>query len=166
MNIKLEGLPEEEQAELERIIAKRQKRETAEAIDREAYAVLRFIKRPQSLILKTCSQCGEKFRTNYSYQGLCSRGCLKGALEAIGLAWNPTKSEQDRWQGEPPVSIKPETLKILRQWATQILEVPEPVEVQASDEIVMQPHPHIPVMPVPGPEPEQSLEDYLDDLLS
>lgn len=157
MNLKLETLDEEERAELQRIIAKRQKRESAEAIDREAYAVLRFINKPQSLILKTCSQCGEKFRTNYSYQGLCSRGCLKSALEAIGLVWNPNKTEQDRWQGEPPVSIKPETLKMLRQWATQILEMPENSKPT--------PEP-VPVTPAPKPEPDQSLDDYLNDLLS
>lgn len=119
---------------------KKASQETADAIDKEATLVLKSLFRPTSVVTRECKHCNQHFQTDYAYKFYCTRKCLKSALEAVGIDWDPDKTEADRWGGEPPSTIYPETLKKLREWAIKILEhpvetnpTPEPIPKEQND---------------------------------
>lgn len=94
--------------------------------EKEATLVLKSIRYLTSVVTRTCKNCKQDFQTDYYFKYYCSRNCLKKALEDIGLEWDPGKTDHERWHGEPPATIYPETLKILKKWAKKILEYEEP----------------------------------------
>lgn len=107
----------------------------------EASLVLASIHNPQAKPYEhSCKQCKRKFLTTYFYDRYCSDNCRADSLAAVGIVWDPNKSQQERWQGVPPAKISPDTLVTLKKWARQILEyepvtpVPEPpvIVVQSS----------------------------------
>ena len=110
---------------LEELKAYKETKETDQFYDREASLVLVSLHRPGEVLTKTCPNCKEKFQTNYKYQGICSRACMKEMLADRGLIWNPERDEDDRWKGEPPSTIKTETLKALYEWAKEVVKAYE-----------------------------------------
>lgn len=109
------------QADLQKAAQETQQKDYQQAKIREANAVLTSLYNVTTVVMRTCPECSEKFQTNYKYSRYCSNECLKAALKKRGLAWHPEKSAEDRWQGEPPATISPPTLKVLVQWARAIL---------------------------------------------
>lgn len=93
---------------------------------KEGELVLEGLDRPGVAKHVRCKECNETFLTNYAYQKYCSNYCLREALAKRGIDWNPERSNEDRWKGEPPSTISPESLKSLQKWARAILEIPEP----------------------------------------
>jgi hypothetical protein len=100
--------------------------EDKEKVAREAEAVLLHLRRVDTLMQKECLECHSTFATNYHFAGRCSDDCIKASLARVGIAWNPEKSAQERWNGpgvngEIPAIIEPDTLAFLKTWATTIL---------------------------------------------
>lgn len=112
-------------AELEDVAKETQQKDFQQAKIREANAVLLSLHNPTTVIMRKCPECNEKFQTNYKYSRYCSNECLEAALKKRGLTWHPEKSAEDRWKGEPPSTISPQTLKVLVQWARAILQAYE-----------------------------------------
>ena len=91
---------------------------------REAEGVLLSLNYTMAIEQHKCNYCKRTFGTNYRYNKHCSEECLKASLDAMGLAWDPEKSAEERWKGEPPLTIAPETLAKLKVWAKAILDEP------------------------------------------
>lgn len=90
---------------------------------KEAELVLLSLSNPSMAVTVECPSCKDKFQTNYAYQRYCSTTCLQSALESKGLKWDPYKSPEERWKGEPPSVITPTTFRVLQKWAQRILSV-------------------------------------------
>src|SRR5690606_3688420 len=69
------------------------------------------------------------FKTNYRGVGYCSDAHRARALREVGIEWNPHKTAEERWGGEPPLVIPPEAHKMLLKFAEIILAQQEKVEV-------------------------------------
>jgi len=78
----------------------------------EAEAVLSFLHKPSGWLLKLFNreECGQPFGTNYKSVGYCSDNCRSKDLAKSGIHWNPHKSPEERWGGEPPLLIPPEAI--------------------------------------------------------
>lgn len=64
----------------------------------------------------TCRECGAIFATNYGHNvRYCSDPCRKKALEKIGIAWSPFKTQHERWGRIPPLIVPPEALVLLKE---------------------------------------------------
>ncbi len=94
----------------------------SERVVREAETVLRHLYYPQSSTPRKCKQCKREFLANYVYVKHCSNDCLQLSIKEMGIEWDPLKTDDERWNGQPPGIIKPETLVILRKWAKSILD--------------------------------------------
>ena len=70
---------------------------TEERKIREAEGVLKWLRYPGSIIEQECNNCKRKFGTNYVYNKHCSEECLKESLAGMGLAWNPEKTDEERF---------------------------------------------------------------------
>jgi len=82
----------------------------------EAEAVLRFLRNPAGYLLKTCKreQCQLPFGTDYHAVAYCSDACRAKELQSqIGIVWNPHKTPEERWGGEPPSIIPPAAMMAL-----------------------------------------------------
>lgn len=93
-----------------------------ENLERQGEAALAFLDRPTRFITKQCIYCQEYFGTNYRSVGYCSNLCRdKHFRQQTGykVDWG-AKSDKDRWGGEPPLIIDPETLKHLAQWYAEL----------------------------------------------
>jgi hypothetical protein len=112
----------EMQAELQEVAETVQNKDFQQAQIREANAVLLSLNNITTVVMRKCPECKEKFQTNYKYSKYCSNTCLKEALRKRGLTWHPEKSAEERWKGEPPSTISPQTLKVLVRWARAILQ--------------------------------------------
>ena len=89
---------------------------------REAEAVLFTLHSATSIEVHKCKGCGREFATNYRYNRHCSDECLAESLQnRMGIKWDPNKSAEERWKGEPPTIISPDTLQVLKAWARDLL---------------------------------------------
>lgn len=81
----------------------------------DAEAVLLFLQKPARFMVKPCKreECQEPFGTNYRGVGYCSDNCRIKELKRFGIQWDPSKTPEERWQGEAPLLIPPEALKVL-----------------------------------------------------
>jgi len=87
-----------------------------------AEAVRDRLYNPEGWYDKKCKFCGKTFSTTYKYVALCSDKCRKADFEAIGLIWDPTKSEEDRYIAmkiQPPAVVPPLAFSALLQLARQ-----------------------------------------------
>lgn len=101
----------------------------------EVDAVLLSLHKPHAVKIKKCGYCGMAFGTTYCYVGYCTFYCRKKALEELGImVYN---SEKPTWgeRVEPPVTIKPQTVLKMKEWATQILSQIEQLESQALESL-------------------------------
>jgi len=96
-----------------------------EEVGLEAEAVLYYIRKPGAFITKLCLRCEEPFATNYKYVTYCSDNCRRKALLAIGIKWDSSKRQEDRWRGEPPLVIPATALAVAKGRAA---EYESPVE--------------------------------------
>ena len=122
----------------------------------EASLVAYSLDHPTFVMTVECRECKEKFQTNYRYQKYCSIECLRNGVRHLGLYWDPGKPLLDRWQGLPPTTILPETLKQLLVWAKELIRQDE--------------HPNVPLPSPYGhtvgphkiyPDPQQPGEEEL-----
>lgn len=104
-----------------------------------ADAVLQFIEKPARFTKKKCKWdvCTEVFFTNYRAVSFCSNHCRARYLRTqIGIEWDPTKTEQERWGGEPPLVIPPHVVKKLLPFAQAILDAASLIN-QADPELLL-----------------------------
>ncbi len=89
---------------------------------READASRDRLYRPDRWYDIQCKYCGRMFSADYKYVKLCSDECRKKDFEAIGLIWDPTKTEDERYIAmkiEPPGIVPPAAFSALLQLARQ-----------------------------------------------
>lgn len=100
-------------------------KDTNESVSRELRLVIEFLHRKVELVQRKCIVCARTFAADYLYVALCSDTCRAQYIFAeYGIAWDPDKPERERWNGEPPSIIKPETLEFLVAFAENILAIP------------------------------------------
>lgn len=111
----------EEAPELDRkqLVAavKEEKASRPRASDMDAEAVLLVLRQPAAFTYKVCKrvECKEPFGTNYHSVAYCSNRCRAKDLLDLGVTWDPSKTEEERWAGEPPLMIPPAAVKVLRR---------------------------------------------------
>lgn len=125
----------------------------------EAEGLLLFLEQPSRFMVKVCkrTECQEPFGTNYRSVAYCSDNCRAKDLMKIGIRWDPTKSPEDRWRGEPPLILPPVVVKMLVQQLSALIE-PDVVSALQKIEFSEQtpPPPDVqnstssPVLPDPG----------------
>jgi hypothetical protein len=96
------------------------------ALQEEAEAVLSYVYDRDGWLIKTCKNCGHEFAANYKYISFCSNPCRQSAMDAIGLGWNPERSEDERWEAigiEKPGIVPPEALEALKILATKFAKI-------------------------------------------
>lgn len=117
----LAGMPK---SKIRAISAERQ-----EVLRREAELVFKHLYNQKKPLTTVCKNCEELFVTDYEYAKHCSDECLRRSLEKLGLAWNPEKTPQERWNAvQPPCIVEPESVKAV--WPEQ----PKYGSVQVSEE--------------------------------
>jgi len=100
-------------------------KEPKESVSRELRLVIEILHRRVELVQRACGECGKTFACDYLYAAFCSDQCRAANLFRLtGIIWDPDKSERERWSGEPPSIIKPETLEQLHNFAKAILAIP------------------------------------------
>lgn len=100
-------------------------KEPKESISRELRLVIEILHRRVELVQRACGECGKTFACDYLYASFCSDQCRAANLFRLtGIIWDSDKSERERWSGEPPSIIKPETLEQLHNFAKAILSIP------------------------------------------
>jgi len=99
--------------------------DTKEASSRELRLVVELLHRKIELVQRDCKECSRTFACDFLYVAFCSDACRAANLyRTMGITWDSTKSERERWGGEPPSTIKPETLQQLIAFAQAILALP------------------------------------------
>lgn len=74
----------------------------------------------RTVAIKRCKQCIDPFGTNYQYVAYCSNACRATALKKLGIKWDPTKKDQQRWgsidnPSQLPIIINKHALEQLRR---------------------------------------------------
>lgn len=93
--------------------------------DTHLEGVLSSVRRPGDFTYKVCKRanCKLPFGTNYTSVGYCSDICrIRDFEDLTGCKWNPHKTDEERWGGEPPLIIPPKVLAVLYPFARRILE--------------------------------------------
>lgn len=103
---------------------------TPHDLSMHAEAVLLSLQQPSHFMMKKCKYCQEEFGTNYRSVGYCSDAHRAKALRQMGIEWNPHKTAEERWGGEPPLVIPPEAYRKLVKFAEILLAQREIVESQ------------------------------------
>lgn len=85
----------------------------------------------RTVALKECKECHEPFATNYKYVGYCTNACRALALKHIGIKWDPTKKDEQRWgtidnPSQIPIVISNAALEQLRI----IVEAMDQIQIQ------------------------------------
>ena len=82
-------------------------------IRHEADSLIEYIETPHHFREKKCKQCSRHFATNYGAVAMCSDKCRIEWLRNIGIEWNPSKSQKERWApAEIPLTVPPEALAL------------------------------------------------------
>ena len=80
----------------------------------QAEAVLAYHDtRGRGFIERNCKWCDKRFAANYRSVAYCSNKCRADALDKIGIKWDHTQSEEERWAGTPPLVVPPSALSIV-----------------------------------------------------
>lgn len=116
------------------------------AVEREAEGVLLSLYNGSTIELHLCKSCGREFATNYRYNRHCSTDCLAESLSVLGVRLDFSKTEEDRWRAEPPATITPTTLTMLKEFARKILAM-EP-QGQSIPEFAVRGQPEVEDTPV------------------
>lgn len=103
-------------------------KDSGESVSRELRLVIEILHRKVELVQRKCGICGRTFACDYLYVAFCSDTCrAEHIYQESGIVWNSEKPERERWGGEPPSVIKPETLEFLVAFAQNILAIPEAI---------------------------------------
>jgi hypothetical protein len=151
---------------------------TPQDLSMHAEAVLLSLQQPAHFMSKKCKYCGEYFGTNYRAVAYCSDSHRAKALRAEGIEWNPHKTAEERWGGEPPLVIPPEARRKLVKFAQVLLaqeeilqretqtseSLPEPVGISVLPEsgfdFEVPTYPEPVVESKPGPESPRPTFDF------
>jgi hypothetical protein len=88
--------------------------------------VLISLQRPHAVIYRKCKHCDELFGTNYRFTAYCGNNCrIKDFEESTGMQWTRNKSEEERWGGEPPLTIDPAMVSRMLEFASTIISAAE-----------------------------------------
>lgn len=80
-------------------------------------AALLFLSKPERFITKVCAWCEQSFAATYHYVAYCCNNCRARAFKeqtGVDVDWG-AKTDTERWGGEPPLIVDPETLKHLAE---------------------------------------------------
>lgn len=83
----------------------------------EVEAVISYAYGRDHWVDKACKNCGKHFAATYKYVSYCSIPCRVSAMEAMGLGWNPLKSEDQRYEAlgiETPGIVPPFAMEVLK----------------------------------------------------
>ncbi len=92
--------------------------ESSEDFMREGQSALNYYAvRGVGFKQKECTQCGLVFAYDYHIEGIkyCSIRCIKRALNAIGLEYDPTREVGRRWGRFVPAVVTHDALQILQE---------------------------------------------------
>lgn len=81
---------------------------------READSLALYIENPSQFRETRCKECRSLFATNYSAVAFCSDNCRIRSLDRIGIVWNPTKSQNERWAGKIPLVCGSDALALAK----------------------------------------------------
>lgn len=84
----------------------------------EVEAVISYAYGRDHWVDKACKNCGKHFAATYKYVSYCSIPCRVSAMEAMGLGWNPLKSEDQRYEAlgiETPGIVPPFAMVVLKE---------------------------------------------------
>jgi hypothetical protein len=105
---------------VEEAAAKIEETATPERMQNEAEATIAYAYDVGDWLDKKCKNCNRPFATNYKYVAFCSMKCRKQDLEAIGIQWDPSKTEEQRWEGlgvQVPGVVPPAAILALQNLA-------------------------------------------------
>lgn len=82
----------------------------------------------------TCKRCGRIFSVDMNHVSYCSNSCRAAALKEIGILWDPSKRDSERWQtdrpwGRVPLVVPPDALPLI-EVQVQNARVPQSNEQQ------------------------------------
>jgi hypothetical protein len=143
---------------VEEAAAKIEATATPEKIQHEAEATLAYAYNRGHWYNKECKSCGKKFASDYQYVAYCSMPCRKQAMNAIGLGWNPSRTEDQRWEAlgvTTPGIVPPAAIEALRNLARKFAAASFDDEISQPDN----PHRTIPVPETPVDKPPVSSEE-------
>ena len=101
--------------------------ETKEEKSAQAEAVLAYYdRRGKGFHTVKCKRCGRNFAVDMNHVSYCSNNCRASALRDIGIIWNHSKKDSERWQtdqnwGEIPLIVPPDALPLIE---SRVLDVP------------------------------------------
>lgn len=110
---------------VEEAVAKIEATGTPEKIQHEAEATLAYAYNRGHWYNKECKNCGRKFASDYQYVAYCSMPCRKSNMEAIGLGWNPNRTEDQRWEAlgvTTPGIVPPAAIEALSNLARKFVD--------------------------------------------
>lgn len=88
---------------------------SAETARREADATILFLENPKGFRQATCKQCSRQFATNYGSVAMCSDQCRIQWLRNIGIEWDRTKKQEERWGRVVPLTVPPDALVLANE---------------------------------------------------
>jgi hypothetical protein len=111
---------------------KEDNRDDQQLLRREADGVLLFLQGKVAFnVSKRCEFCEGLFLSNISAVGFCSDPCRKKSLQAIGIQWDPYKSQEERWGTTGvPLVIGPQALAVLRKLFVEYEETNPPTPAE------------------------------------
>lgn len=103
----------------------------------DAEATLWMLCKPEGFVTKKCRRdgCENIFATSYKSVAYCTDHCRIKQLEAYGLQWDPTKSPEERWSGEPPLIVPDNVLRIVAQLLASMHAVDSDNQTQLETEV-------------------------------
>lgn len=92
--------------------------ETTDDLMREAASVLDYHESMgDGFNQKTCKTCKQTFYYKWNSKAIsyCSINCMRKALEAIGIAWDPNKLPEERWGPYIPSIVPPAAAALVQE---------------------------------------------------
>lgn len=84
---------------------------------READATVLYLIEPEKFRQIQCKQCSRLFAANYGSVAMCSDKCRREWLRNIGIEWNLSKTQSERWAGRIPLVVPPDAFLLAKQIA-------------------------------------------------
>lgn len=107
-----------------------EKTKAPDQLQNEAEAVLAYAYNVGTWYNKKCKECKSPFVADYNYIAFCSMRCRKKQMTELGLGWNPSRSEDQRWEAlgiQTPAIVTPAALSALKVLALHFQDHVAPI---------------------------------------
>lgn len=94
--------------------------EKQETTSREAEAVIAYVHRPHEFKRVACKWCESVFAVNRANVAYCRDECRIKYLASIGIKWDPSKPQEERWDYVEPLTVPPQAL-VVADLAVEVL---------------------------------------------